>query len=98
MEWSADGDRYITGRMPGRTSPCVITYPCPPDRWTAEGPGTRTVTAETRVAAVEAWLLSHPVTEMLGVLGDAVRVTALELEVHRLRGLLLAAGMDPGCQ
>lgn len=92
IEWTAAGDLVIHGRRRQGSSQDIITSrPCPPDKWTAAGFGW-VRSGPTRVAAIEAWMMSHPITtDFLGVLSEARRVSQLELEVARLKAEMARA-------
>ena len=89
IEWRAEGQWVIVGRRrQGSTSVIVTSSRCGGDEFAAEGFDWFRV-GPTRVAAIEAWMMTHPLTtDFLGVLSDAARVTQLEAEVKRLRAEL----------
>ena len=86
MRWSVSGERIIGTAPDGRW---VAVDLCE-DGWAVEG-GHK---GHGAVEAIEAWILQHPVTGLLGVMAESRVTEGLRAEIKRLRGILSAAGIS----
>ena len=86
MRWTVHGER-ILGKAPDGRWVAVDPYE---EGWAVEG-GHKGYGA---VEAIEAWVLQHPVTGLLGIMAESRVTEELRAEIERLRGLLSAAGIS----